>query len=204
MYLNGIIYNYSSYATTNPPTSSVKEYNLSRKIDGSIVLDTSVGSNGAICRKTFSVPKEIFDEITLLFESENLMQAIADKLNSEPKPVPPAMVGGMVSESLSFMADGMIITLLSIPPQAREIINRLSGAADRCGEPIFEDDTGKDKIAEMLSNINMAQTILNQSKEKKSAPSEPKPAEGEWFCTNCGHKNSSAKFCVECGTQKSV
>lgn len=58
------------------------------------------------------------------------------------------------------------------------------------------------------SQTNMQQMHMQQAAQQQAEPqtaaagqAAQRKAAGEWFCTECGHKNTG-KFCAECGTPK--
>lgn len=54
-----------------------------------------------------------------------------------------------------------------------------------------------------FQQMQMQQQAYQQQQQQQQAQQAPASG-GQFFCSNCGHKNVSGKFCVECGTPRAA
>ena len=198
MKITSIVFTHSSYKTTNPPVSTFRETLLCERPEGGFMLKVSDEYNSAKSVREYSVTDEQFSEIVSLFEQLGVSEAVS-RFNANINAFPfPQMAGGSESRSFSFTADGETVTANGIPPEIQPLTLRIASLEKECGEPVFEHKEGFE--SNPFAGAPAPFAAAAPPPFAAQPPGEGSLREGEWFCSNCGYKNASGSFCVECGT----
>lgn len=210
MNLTEIRYTYSRFASTNPPQNISNTLDL-RIRQNKYELEKTAYHNGLTETKFFAVPKEKFEEFSRMFEALDILGAVsADFASAAAEPSVSQTVGGGENHAITFIAGKISIACFYLPDAAKPIVAKLGILADECGDPVFENTTGADMNSKDYDPVAaaMATVAKIEAMKKGTAASAPHStgnsprSDGEWFCTECGHKNSNSKFCTECGTKR--
>lgn len=189
----------SSYRTTNPPVAESSALTVIKQAvpfgAPRFLFQVKESRNADERRAEYPLTGAQFDEIAALFNRLRLKELLIEQLNRPAAPAPlPQQCGGSSQTTLSFTANGVTVTAGDPPQETTELTRHLQALR---GAFVSEDPSMQ--RAPDLSAIGFA---LAPVPAPVPAPQQNRGlAEGEWFCPNCGSRNSGA-FCTECGTKR--
>ena len=198
MNITSLQFSSGSYRTTNPPISESHALTVCKDAppfgEPRFLLRVKDCFNAHEQNAEYPLTRAQYDEITALFERLRVDELLFKRMHEDPvSSMIPPQVGGESHTALTFTANGVSVTVSNPPQETFELLQHLQSL-----RAAFAKD---DPSAMPDPNPSIYGIAV-----PPSAP-QPKPqpsgtlAAGEWFCPNCGQRNSGA-FCSECGTPR--